>query len=481
MKTILAMMVAITLTACASPTPEQQVIDDAAEALGGASHIRSLKALTIQGTGTAPNAGQNRTPDDELPVWKVSEFTRTIDLAKSRMRAQQVREAQFLFAGDLVQRQTQGLDGDAAYTVAANGSVTRAGGTAARDRRIEFLHHPVAVVRAVLDAEVTLNNLKAKAGERLVDVTMPGGEAFMLAIDSKTHLPTRVVSMIDNPNMGDVAIETRFGDYEDVDGLKLPRRLTTRLDQYLQFDLQVSKNAIDGDTTALTIPAELKNAPVPEPAVVVTAEPVGTGIWWLAGSGNHRSVVFEFDDHLVLFEAPLNEARTKAVIDKARTLSTKPLTKVIVSHHHFDHSGGLRTAVAEGLTILTHRSNETFFKALVARQHLIAPDALEKNHRQATFEFMDDRLTLKDKAMEVQLYYLLDNPREGTNIYAYVPRDRILVQADLYDATWLRHSWGENVLQNLAKRGLKVEKSVPVHGVIEPFEQMVKTIKSKPS
>jgi len=481
MKTILAVMVAITLTACASPTPEQQVIDDAAEALGGASHIRSLKALTIQGTGTAPNAGQNRTPDDELPVWKVSEFTRTIDLAKSRMRAQQVREAQFLFAGDLVQRQTQGLDGDAAYTVAANGSVTRAGGTAARDRRIEFLHHPVAVVRAVLDAEVTLNNLKAKAGERLVDVTMPGGEAFMLAIDSKTHLPTRVVSMIDNPNMGDVAIETRFGDYEDVDGLKLPRRLTTRLDQYLQFDLQVSKNAIDGDTTALTIPAELKNAPVPEPAVVVTAEPVGTGIWWLAGSGNHRSVVFEFDDHLVLFEAPLNEARTKAVIDKARTLSTKPLTKVIVSHHHFDHSGGLRTAVAEGLTILTHRSNETFFKALVARQHLIAPDALEKNHRQATFEFMDDRLTLKDKAMEVQLYYLLDNPREGTNIYAYVPRDRILVQADLYDATWLRHSWGENVLQNLAKRGLKVEKSVPVHGVIEPFEQMVKTIKSKPS
>jgi glyoxylase-like metal-dependent hydrolase (beta-lactamase superfamily II) len=203
--------------------------------------------------------------------------------------------------------------------------------------------------------------------------------------------------MADHPTMGDVAIETRFSDYEDVDGLKLPRRLTTRMDQYLQFDLQVSKNAIDGDTTALAIPAALKNAPVPDPpAVVVTAEPAGTGIWWLAGSGTHRSVVFEFDDHLVLFEAPLNEARTKAVIDKARTLSSKPLTKAIVSHHHFDHSGGLRTAIAEGLTIVTHRSNETFFKALVARQHSIAPDALEKNRRQATFQFMDDRLTLKD-------------------------------------------------------------------------------------
>jgi hypothetical protein len=254
------------------------------------------------------------------------------------------------------------------------------------------------------------------------------------------------------------------------------------MDQYPQFDLQVSKTTIDGDVSALAIPAEITQAAAPAaPSVVVTVEPVAKGIWWLAGSGNHRSIGFEFDDHLVLFEAPLNEGRTKAVIDKARTLSPKPLTKVIVSHHHFDHSGGLRAAIAEGLTILTHRSNETFFKALVARQHLIAPDALEKNHRQATFEFMDDRLTLKDKSMEVELYYLLDNPREGTNVYAYVPRDRILVQADLYDATWLRHSWGENVLQNLAKRGLKPDKSVPVHGVIEPFTQMVANIKSKPS
>ena len=42
-------------------------------------------------------------------------------------------------------------------------------------------------------------------------------------------------------------------------------------------------------------------------------------------------------------------------------------------------------------------------------------------------------MTLKDKSMEVRLYHLLDNPREGTNLFAYVPRDRMLVQADLYD------------------------------------------------
>jgi hypothetical protein len=132
------------------------------------------------------------------------------------------------------------------------------------------------------------------------------------------------------------------------------------------------------------------------------------------------------------------------------------------------------------LTIITHRANEVFFKDLLARKHTIVKDALANNPREAMFQFVDDSLTLKDTSMEVQLYHLLDNPREGTNLFAYVPRDRILVQADLYDATWLRHSWGQNVLQNIERRGLKVERSVPVHGVIEPFSQMVANIKSKP-
>jgi hypothetical protein len=473
---------AVLATGCSPAPPERKVIDDAAAALGGASRIQSLTALQITGSGSAPNAGQNRMPDDELPVWKVAEHTRLIDLANGRTRVQQLREAQFQFAGATTQRVTQGLDGVVAYNAAPNGTMTRAGEAAARDRRVELLHHPLTVVRAALDPAAKLANARTVSGLQLVDITTALGDTVTLAIDQSTHLPSQVTSMSDNANMGDVAIATSFSDYEDVDGLKLPRRLTTMMDKYLQFDLQVSKNAVNGDVAALVVPDSIKAAPAPTPpAVVVTVEPVAKGIWWLAGSGNHRSIVFEFDDHLVLYEVPLNEARSKAVIDKARTLSTKPLTMAIVSHHHFDHSGGLRVAVAEDLTIVTHRANEAFFKDLLARPHTIVPDALQKNPKPAQFQWVDDQMTLKDKSMEVQLYHLLDNPREGTNIYAYVPRERMLVQADLYDASWNQHLWGENVLTNLAQRKLKIDRDVPVHGVIEPFDQMVKTIKAKPT
>jgi hypothetical protein len=478
---VIAFVVAtLFVAACGSPPAERRIVDDAAAALGGADRLRALKTITIEGSATAPNAGQNRMPDDELPVWKVTEYSRAIDLVNGRTRVRQRREAQFLFAGATTQQQTQGLDGDIAYAMAPDGAMTRAGDAAARDRRLELLQHPITIVRAALDAGTKLANVRTDGNEDLVDITTAKGDALTLGIDRATHLPSRVTYMSDNANMGDVAMVTRLADYEDVSGVKLPRRLTTMMDKYLQFDLQVSKNTVDADIGDLAATASARAAAPPAPApVVVTVEPVAKGIWWLAGSGNHRSVVFEFDDHLVLYEVPLNEARSKPVIDKARTLSTKPLTTAIVSHHHFDHSGGLRVAVAEGLTIVTHRDNEAFFKDLLARPHTIAPDLLQQNPRPAKFQFVDDQLTLKDASMELQLYHLLDNPREGTNLFAYVPRERLLVQADLYDAGWLQHPWGENVLANVERRKLKVDRDVPVHGVIEPYVQMVKTINAK--
>jgi hypothetical protein len=462
---------------------EAQIINGAAQALGGKARILAVKTLTIEGEGSDANLGQNVTPDGELPIWKVTAFQQTIDPGGGRMRVRQVRTAQFLFALATVQRQDQGLDGDIAYNVGQNGVATRASAETARDRRIDMLHHPITIVRAALDPGAKVSNLRRERDQQLVDITTAKGERLTLGVNSTTKLPVRVTSMSYNGNLGDVAIETSFLDYEDVGGLKMPKHLVTKVDKYPQFDLRVNKNTVDGAAGDRDAPEAVKSAPLPAaPVITVTAEPVAKGIWWLAGSGNHRSILFEFDDHLTLFEVPLNEARSKAVIDKARSVvPVKPLTEAIVSHHHFDHSGGLRVAVAEGLTIITWRGNVAFFQELVARKHSIVQDELARNPKPLKLMPVDDELTLKDKSMEVRLYHLKDNPREGTNLFAYVPRDRILVQADLYDSTWTQYPWADNVVRNITMRNLQVDRDVPVHGAIESWADVLKTMQSRGS
>ena len=139
------------VSACHSDVPpERQLLDDTAAALGGATNIRALKSIAVEGEGDAPNVGQNRLPDSELPVWKVTAYRRITDLEGNRTDMTQTRQAAFQFAGALVQRQHQAQDGDVAVNYPPNGQPARGTAAQARDRRREALHHPLAAVRAAL-------------------------------------------------------------------------------------------------------------------------------------------------------------------------------------------------------------------------------------------------------------------------------------------------------------------------------------------
>src|SRR5690349_3501798 len=142
---LLAAAICASMVSCNRTPPERQAVIDAADAMGGRQKIAAVKTLTIEGEGDAPNVGQNKTPDGELPNWKVTEFKRTIDLEHHRMRVQQLRTAQFLFANSNTQRQAQGLDGEVAFNLNESGKATRASESAMRDRRVEMLHHPLVI------------------------------------------------------------------------------------------------------------------------------------------------------------------------------------------------------------------------------------------------------------------------------------------------------------------------------------------------
>jgi glyoxylase-like metal-dependent hydrolase (beta-lactamase superfamily II) len=462
---------------CAQAPPEQQILNDAATALGGADRIQAATALRVEGDGVHYNLGQDMTPGASGQTFTVTDLRRGYDLTAARMRTEQTRTPNFaFFQGPQPQRQVLGVDGDVGYNVLPNGNTVRVAAPVAHERLIEYFHHPLTLLRAALAPGATMENSRNEGDTRVVDVTTADGYLFELAIGPAGD-PVRISSRGAHPNLGDVVHSTSFADYEAVNGLRLPSRVEVRVDDFTTAQLRFASQAPGGEAGDLVASDDVRSSPLPaqlQPNVV--AEVVGPGLWLLAGQ-SHHSALAEFEDHLVLIEAPQSEARTLAAIAAARELRPeKPLTKVVPTHHHFDHTAGIRAAIAEGLTVVTHAGNRAFFEEMARRPHTIVPDTLARMPRALTIEEFGDELVLEDKAMSMTIYHIAGNPHSDTMVMAYFPRHRVVVQVDAYSPQAQAHPFAANLLDEIRRRNLRVDRIVPLHGTIVPFAELERAV-----
>ena len=211
-------------------------------------------------------------------------------------------------------------------------------------------------------------------------------------------LVRRIDSVVPDPVLGDTPVVTTYDDYRESGGIRFPTRVRQTIAGYGVLDLAV-KDVQVNPSLALAVPEAARNV-----AERVTAEKVAEGVWFLAG-GSHNSVVIELQDQLVLVETPLNDARTRAVIEHARTLVPgKPIRTAVNSHQHFDHSGGVRAAVAEGATIVTHADNAAYFEKAFGQPNRILPDAMARSGKKATFRTFTDKLEIGDASRPIELH-----------------------------------------------------------------------------
>ena len=471
-----AVLICWTFVACGPPlTPEMQLINDAAEAMGGEDTIAETETLLLEGDGRQYRLGQNFDPDDPLPYFELHTYRREIDLVNDQWRVIQTRTPMYLMTGNPVLReeQTLGIDGDTAYTISDDGTVRRDTAQTARDRQVDHYHHPVTLLRLALAEGSTAGNLRQEDGMDAVDITSAAGETYTMYVDPVTKYPIRIVSTGSNTTLGDVTLTTRFEDYWETGGLggfggrlTLPRTIVAATDEFTTWELRVETNA-DPDLGDLDAPEEARSAAPPEFRADVQVEEVGNGIWRLAGQ-SHHSLLVEFDEFLVLVEAPQHDARTLAVIEKARELKPdKPLRYVVNTHHHFDHSGGTRAAVSEGLTVITHESNALFYEDIVGRPHTLQPDALARAPRELTLELVtNDVYDVSDSHRTMHIARVSQDRHAKGMLMAYLPRERILVEADAYTPNARLAPFAGNLLEAINRLGWSVDRIVPLHGDI---------------
>jgi glyoxylase-like metal-dependent hydrolase (beta-lactamase superfamily II) len=453
------------LVAALSVIPSAQegnpVVRGAAEAMG----VAALQSIQYSGTGSAFALGQAASPGGPWPRFELAKYVASVDYTTPAMREETVRRdverpPRGGGAGPFNPATGQGgmrpIPGDVVQ------SLVRDGRTEAGLVQIWMTPHgflKAAATKSVLAKPVQMN------GRTLQAVSFDGGGGRTLtAFINDQHLVERIATMMANPLLGDMPIEAIFSEYKDYSGVKFPTRIVQRQGGHPTLEVVVADVRLNAGAVAPG--ASTPRGPTPPPAAKTDLEKIADGVWFLTG-GAPMSVLVEFRDHVVIIEAPQDAARSEATISAVKNaLPAKPIRYVVNTHHHFDHSGGLRGYVTAGIPVITYDSNARYFAQILGPK--------------AAIETVAEKRVLDDAANTLELHHLRGNLHAETLLVAYLPKQKLLVQADAFHPRpgaaplALPAPFTVNLVENIRRLKLDVERVVHVHGGIDSLATVVK-------
>ena len=495
---LLSLSLTALMAGSAATQDVQGVLQTAATEMG----VTAMESIRYSGTGWQGMVGQNFAPDQDWPRVDLTSYTRTIDFetmssSEEYVRAQGDNPLEgggrgFPFLTE--QRVTALVSGDYAWTVNAQGQPVPQP-AAAELRRLEIFLTPWGFLKGAMapGANPTMVTRNEYGGRATVVSFVAFGKYRVNGTINSQNLLQRVQTWIPNPVVGDLYYENVYTNYRDMGGVKVPR-----FHQHQDFDdgghtpnvsggdhafglETISDLQVNVANAALTVPDEVRNAGI-EP-VRVQSERLGDGLW-LIGGGSHNSVAIEFGDHVAVIEAPLNEERSLAVIDEVnRLIPNKPIRFIVNTHHHWDHLGGLRAYVHEGATVITHEGNHPYYQEVLrARPWMLQPDRFslyppEEWSEGYIFETAREKYVLADDTRTVELYSVQGLAHAAGMLIAYIPREQIVVQADLYNpGAPAPNASSRTFYERLQQLALDVTTIVGIHGNPAPMAQFVQFV-----
>ena len=447
----------------------------AASAMGAAS----LNSIEYTGSGFVLGFGQAYEPGERWPRFVQRSYTAAVNYQTPGMRLTQVRSqgehpprggAAQPVAGD--QRTILVVSDKYAWQEGAPQAVPNPG--VVQDRLRQVWTTPQGVIKAAL-----------ANGGRVDGSTITfslAGRAITASLNEQS-LVDKVSYLSSADVVGDYPIEISYSDYADFGGVKFPRRIVQTEDGHPTLELTISAVRPNA-AVALDVPGNVRDAPAPGP-VTVAVEKLADGVWYLS-TPNARSWAVEFNDHVVLVEGMTGEARSLAVnAEIAKLVPNKPLRYVINTHAHYDHAGGLRTYVAQGVTIVTHERNKPFYEKAWARPRTIAPDQLSKSPKPALFETVSDKKVMSDGTQTIELYHMKGTSHNVANMIVFMPRHGLVYWGDGYNPpegndprdTARTPEQMIDLYRVITQNKLDVRTIAPAHGAgPKPYENLLKAI-----
>ncbi len=538
-RTSIALFAVLGLTAATASAQAvkdvRSVLEASLKAMGGTN----LKTIQYSAEGWSSRIGQTYGLAEDWPHYEVAGYTRTIDYDAHWSREDYTRrQGKYPLLGRppmAAEKITSILSGNYAWDLQGEKPVPLTslyldGVSYADLRQLEVAITPHGFLKAALAAKdataITLPIVGAsdaglsQFGRKvtIVSFTLPvnGAKYKINGTINDQNLVELTDTWFPNPVYGDMDFEMRFTKYKTFDGgVQFPTLLHVhqgdpRLNPaHNDYEYNVTGVKVNLPVASMPMPDAIRNAVAPP--VRVVSQKLGEGVW-LMGGGTHNSMLVEFKDFVTVVDAPQNEARSLAVIEEAGRLVPNKLIKYVVNtHHHFDHAGGLRTYLSQGTTVITHESNKQYYMDIMfyPAGRELQPDRMSFyspmymiSRRPAPMETVASfsagpgggaaQYTITDGERILQLFhvqdmaYELEDPSlaQGNHsadmLMAYLPKEKILMNADLYSpptsSTTTPTASMRTLYQNIRKQKLDVAQHVPTHGRAGTNDEFLKIL-----
>jgi len=336
--------------------------------------------------------------------------------------------------------------------------------------------------------------------------------AFVVMFDPATNLPARVRTLDWDALEGDSSYDAEYSDWRDASGVKIAFHTAYTLNGMKVADLKLSSVMVNASLPAATfsIPqAMLTAAAKPAPANATPYQWIirrqFTGFYYDSDAkytddldelklvdvapnvsqtqgGTHNTLFIATNTYLIAVEAPNDDGQAIQSIDMARKkYPGKPIRYLILTHHHVDHVGGMRTYAAEGATIVVGKGDGDYFRKVLARPETLNPDAPKKTFTPKVAE-VADKWSVKDGGREVDAY-MVENPHAADMMIVYVPDAKLGIVTDLYvpGAPPPSNTEVAALVKGVDKWGIKPERFAGGHGSVGPYADVVKAAKNAPA
>ena len=439
----------------------REIVNQAVAAQGGADALRGLQALAIKADAMHWEPGQSKEAGGEPRFLGNTALAITWDLAKGSARTEWDRDLKYPAVEKLIF--TEVVTPALGYVIDDKGASRPMSGirVAAALRELERAA-PTLLLKMMDESK----NVRPLANDKLGTQTLlalgfaSGGTNFTVLIDPQSKLPAAIRTRDDDNIAGDSNYDLVLSDWKPVGGARIAHGLSYQVNGVevakLTYREVAANPAIAAD--AFAVPDAVKTAAKPPATGYVPHQWIirrhflarlldSDGIILAPGGslklvelapnvqhvqgGQANNLIVAMKDHLIVFDAPYGELQSRWVIDAAKAkYPGKPIKYLVLTHHHMDHTGGLRTYVAEGATVVVPSPTKAYFEKAVRAAHTVAPDALTKKPRAAQIVEVTELTVLKDDSEEVRLHNI-PNPHSQGMLIGHVVKPNIVFVTDL--------------------------------------------------